>query len=330
MDPGRRAARRALGAAAVAAERGVREARWDGAGGRGARRLRARRLRPRTGEACGGHRHRSEVPLAIGRPRRARRRGHRGARRLDAVHRSASTRQDAGVPRRRAAARRRASRRRGRRHRRLAQVRRRSRRSARRRRGRGPLWRVGRLRARCSSTSASPSSASPRRFAQSLRSDGNRRDPAGASRRRGSDRPRAHRRLARNLPRTIPTPTSTPCRSTRTRDCGGRILATGSPKAGVFVAEDAGEVVGFASGNQRDPPKLDFRRGALGHLRPRRPQAAGNRPAPGGSGCRDHARETRRRLLVFVIAGNKDARAFYENMGAGLLLEQPFEWDGIR
>jgi ribosomal protein S18 acetylase RimI-like enzyme len=34
-------------------------------------------------------------------------------------------------------------------------------------------------------------------------------------------------------------------------------------------------------------------------------------------------------LVVFVIASNRGARAFYENLGAELLLEQPFEWDGI-
>jgi hypothetical protein len=30
-----------------------------------------------------------------------------------------------------------------------------------------------------------------------------------------------------------------------------------------------------------------------------------------------------------VIAGNKGARAFYERLGAELLVEQPFQWDGM-
>ena len=34
-------------------------------------------------------------------------------------------------------------------------------------------------------------------------------------------------------------------------------------------------------------------------------------------------------LIVWVIAGNKGARAFYESLGATLLVEQPFEWDGM-
>ncbi len=34
-------------------------------------------------------------------------------------------------------------------------------------------------------------------------------------------------------------------------------------------------------------------------------------------------------LLTWVIAGNRGARAFYEHLGAELLIEQPFQWDGI-
>jgi len=108
-----------------------------------------------------------------------------------------------------------------------------------------------------------------------------------------------------------------------------RILATGSPKAGVFVAEDAGEVVGFASGNQRDPPKLDFgaELSAIYVRADRKRQGIGRRLVAAVAATMLAKRADG--LLVFVIAGNKDARAFYENMGAGLVLEQPFEWDGI-
>ena len=34
-------------------------------------------------------------------------------------------------------------------------------------------------------------------------------------------------------------------------------------------------------------------------------------------------------MIVWVIAGNKPARAFYEALGAELLVEQAFEWDGM-
>ena len=32
---------------------------------------------------------------------------------------------------------------------------------------------------------------------------------------------------------------------------------------------------------------------------------------------------------TWVIANNKDARAFYERLGGELLVEQPFQWDGL-
>ncbi len=34
-------------------------------------------------------------------------------------------------------------------------------------------------------------------------------------------------------------------------------------------------------------------------------------------------------LIVWAIAANKAARAFYEKLGAELLVEQPFTWDGM-
>jgi ribosomal protein S18 acetylase RimI-like enzyme len=34
-------------------------------------------------------------------------------------------------------------------------------------------------------------------------------------------------------------------------------------------------------------------------------------------------------LIVWTIAGNKAARDFYEALGGALLVEQPFEWDGM-
>jgi ribosomal protein S18 acetylase RimI-like enzyme len=34
-------------------------------------------------------------------------------------------------------------------------------------------------------------------------------------------------------------------------------------------------------------------------------------------------------LLTWVIAGNRGARAFYEKLGGELVVEQPFQWDGM-
>ena len=34
-------------------------------------------------------------------------------------------------------------------------------------------------------------------------------------------------------------------------------------------------------------------------------------------------------LIVWTIAGNKSARTFYAQLGGQLLVEQPFQWDGM-
>lgn len=108
-----------------------------------------------------------------------------------------------------------------------------------------------------------------------------------------------------------------------------RILDAGSPNATVFVAEEDGEVVGFATGNRRDPPKLGFgaELSAIYVRADRKRQGIGRRlVAAVAAVARSRQADG---IVVFVIAGNRAARAFYENLGAELLVEQPFEWDGV-
>ncbi|MCC7040703.1 MAG: GNAT family N-acetyltransferase [Burkholderiales bacterium] len=108
-----------------------------------------------------------------------------------------------------------------------------------------------------------------------------------------------------------------------------RILGASPNTSTTFVAEVAGLVVGFASGLMLDAPKLGFdaelsavyldrehQRHGVGRRLVARVAAA--QRAHGATG-----------LLVWVIAGNKPARAFYERLGAELIVEQPFEWDGM-
>lgn len=108
-----------------------------------------------------------------------------------------------------------------------------------------------------------------------------------------------------------------------------RILAAGPNTASVFVAEDDGEVVGFAAGNMLKEPRHDLDAELTAAYLRRDYQRAGigrhlvcavarTQRAHGASG-----------LIVWVIAGNKGARAFCEALGATLVLEQPFEWDGM-
>ena len=108
-----------------------------------------------------------------------------------------------------------------------------------------------------------------------------------------------------------------------------RVLSAGQNTTSVFVAENDGDVIVFAAGNMLLEPRHDvdaelsaayvrreFQRGGVG----RRMVAAV------ADAQREHGA---RGLIVWVIAGNKGARAFYEGLGATLLVEQPFEWDGM-
>ena len=108
-----------------------------------------------------------------------------------------------------------------------------------------------------------------------------------------------------------------------------RVLAAAATKASVFVAENDGEVVGFAAANLLQEPKHDFnaelsaiylrrdyRRAGIGRRLVRAVTQAQREKGANG-------------LIVWVIAKNQAARSFYEALGGTLLVEQEFEWDGI-
>ena len=108
-----------------------------------------------------------------------------------------------------------------------------------------------------------------------------------------------------------------------------RVLDADAPNARVFVADQAGELVGFAAANRLAEPRhgLDaelsavyvrheFQRAGIG--RQLVLAAARAQRASGATG-----------LIVWSIAGNKPARAFYEALGGTVIVEQPFEWDGV-
>jgi ribosomal protein S18 acetylase RimI-like enzyme len=108
-----------------------------------------------------------------------------------------------------------------------------------------------------------------------------------------------------------------------------RVLESPGSIASVYVAERNDAVVGFAAGNRLEEPKhgydaeltaiylaLGVQRHGLG--RRMVGTIAAERAAHGASG-----------MIVWVLAGNKAARAFYEALGATLVVEQPFEWDGM-
>jgi GNAT superfamily N-acetyltransferase len=108
-----------------------------------------------------------------------------------------------------------------------------------------------------------------------------------------------------------------------------KILTAGPNTTSVFVAANAGTIVGFAAGNMLAEPKHDLNAELTAVYLVRDAQRAGvgqRLVATIAAAQRAHGANG---LITWVIAGNKAARAFYENLGALLLIEQPFTWDGM-
>ena len=108
-----------------------------------------------------------------------------------------------------------------------------------------------------------------------------------------------------------------------------RILTAGPNTTSVFVADDGGDVAGFACGNMLPEPKHGFDAELTAiYLRRDRQRAGLGRRLVGAVAAaqREHGASG---LLTWVIAANRAARAFYERLGADLVIEQPFQWDGL-
>ena len=108
-----------------------------------------------------------------------------------------------------------------------------------------------------------------------------------------------------------------------------RVLSAPPGTTSVFVADEDGDVVGFAAGNMLKEPRyaLDAELSAAYVREGRQRAGVGSRLV--AAIARAQQANGAHGLIVWVIAGNKGARAFYEGLGATLLVEQPFEWDGM-
>jgi len=108
-----------------------------------------------------------------------------------------------------------------------------------------------------------------------------------------------------------------------------RILTASPNTTSTFVAEVEGLVVGFASGLMLPEPKLGFdaELSAVYLEREYQRQGVGRRLVARVAAAQQAHAATG--LIAWVIAGNKGARAFYESLGAELIVEQPFNWDGM-
>ena len=108
-----------------------------------------------------------------------------------------------------------------------------------------------------------------------------------------------------------------------------RVLSAGPSTASVFVAERADEVVGFASGAMLKEPKFGIDAELVAIYLRREFQHVGLGRRLVGAVVEAQGAYGATGLLTWVIAGNKAARSFYERLGGELLVEQPFQWDGM-
>ena len=108
-----------------------------------------------------------------------------------------------------------------------------------------------------------------------------------------------------------------------------RVLEAPGDIASVYVAERDDGVVGFAAGNRLDEPKHGFDAELTAIYLAPDVQRRGLGRRLVGTIAAERASHGATGLIVWVLAGNKAARAFYEALGATLVVEQPFEWDGM-
>jgi len=108
-----------------------------------------------------------------------------------------------------------------------------------------------------------------------------------------------------------------------------RVLTAEGSTASVFVATHDGEVIGFAAANGLKEPRhgADAEITAV-YLR-REYQRVGIGTRLLAAVVDAQRRHGATAMIVWVIAGNKAARRFYEGLGGELVVEQPFQWDGM-
>ena len=108
-----------------------------------------------------------------------------------------------------------------------------------------------------------------------------------------------------------------------------KVLTAGSKAVSICVAEHGAQIVGFASGNMLAQPKhgFDAELSAVYVRREFQHAGIGRRLVSETAIALSQLNATG--MIVWVIAGNKRARAFYERLGAKLVVEQAFQWDGM-
>ena len=96
-----------------------------------------------------------------------------------------------------------------------------------------------------------------------------------------------------------------------------------------LVAEHDADIVGFSCGAPLQPTKHGFDSELAAVYLRRDFQRAGLGRRLVGAVVEARRAQAATGLLTWVIAGNRGARAFYEGLGGELIVEQPFQWDGM-
>ncbi|CAG0994240.1 phosphinothricin acetyltransferase [Burkholderiales bacterium] len=107
-----------------------------------------------------------------------------------------------------------------------------------------------------------------------------------------------------------------------------RALAAPGERASVFVAEGDAGVLGFAAGNVLVEPRhgCDAELTAIYLAREVQRRGLGRRLV--GTVASERAAHGAAGMIAWTLAGIAPARRFLEALGADLVIEQPFEWDG--
>lgn len=108
-----------------------------------------------------------------------------------------------------------------------------------------------------------------------------------------------------------------------------RVLNAGVNTTCVFVAVHETDVVGFSCGNRLAPPKHGYDAELAAVYLRREFQRAGLGRQLVGAVAEAQREVGATGLITWVIAGNKPAREFYQRLGGELIVEQPFNWDGM-
>jgi len=108
-----------------------------------------------------------------------------------------------------------------------------------------------------------------------------------------------------------------------------RVLNAGVNTTCVFVADHDQDVVGFGCGNLLREPKHGFDTELTAVYLRRDFQGAGLGRQLVGAVVEAQREVGATGLITWVIAGNKPAREFYQRLGGELIVEQPFNWDGM-